>query len=115
LCITIIGAPPLTPLRKGMRFATAQHTEVATRLSVLRAVVSLVAQSILGHLPIDVSQAGVVEEIDVLFWEQTDWCSRLEAARLEVCDLVLGPVSDQTCLVAHLKEAAGQLRVMQDE
>jgi hypothetical protein len=34
---------------------------------------------------------------------------------LEVCDLVLGPTSDQTCLVAHLEEAAEQLRVMQDD
>jgi hypothetical protein len=55
-----------------MRFAATQHTEVATRLSMLRAAVSLAAQSILGQLPIDVSQAGVVGEIDVLFWEQTD-------------------------------------------
>jgi hypothetical protein len=55
-----------------MRFAAAQNTEVATRLSMLRAAVSLAAQSILGQLPIDVSQAGVLGEIDVLFWEQTD-------------------------------------------
>jgi hypothetical protein len=72
LCITITSAPPLAPLHKGMRFAATQHTEVATRLSMLRAAVSLAAQSILGQLPIDVSQAGVVGEIDVLFWEQTD-------------------------------------------
>jgi hypothetical protein len=32
-----------------------QHTEVATRLSVLWVAVSLAAQSILGYLPIDVS------------------------------------------------------------
>jgi hypothetical protein len=32
-----------------------------------------------------------------------------------VCDLVLRPASDQTYLVAHLEEAARQLRVMRDE
>jgi hypothetical protein len=39
----------------------------------------------------------------------------LEAAGLEVCDLVLGPVDGQACLAAHLEEAAERLRVMQDE
>jgi hypothetical protein len=34
---------------------------------------------------------------------------------LEVYDLVLRPMSDQTYLVARLEEATGQLRVMQDE
>jgi hypothetical protein len=67
LCITITGAPPLTPLHEGMRFVVAQHTEVATLLSTLWAVVSLPAQSILGHLPVDVPQAGVVGEIVVQF------------------------------------------------
>jgi hypothetical protein len=98
-----------------MHFAVARHIEVATRLFALWVVVSLAAQSILRHLPSDVSQAGVVGEIVVQFWERADWCSRLEDGGLEVYDLVLGPASDQTCLVACLEEAAGQLRVMQDE
>jgi hypothetical protein len=34
---------------------------------------------------------------------------------LEVCNLVLGPVDGRVNLVAHLEEAAGRLRVMQDE
>jgi hypothetical protein len=67
LCITIIGAPPLTPLHVGMRFVVAQHTEVATWLSALWLAVSLAAQSILGHLPINVPQVGVVGEIVVQF------------------------------------------------
>jgi hypothetical protein len=98
-----------------MRFAVARHIEVATRLFALWVAVSLAAQSILRHLPSDVSQAGVVGEIVVQFWERADWRSRLEDGGLEVYDLVLGPVSDQTCLVACLEEAVGQLRVMQDE
>jgi hypothetical protein len=54
--------------------------------------------------PIDVSQAGVVGEIAIRFLERADWCSRLEDAGLEACDLVLRPVSDQTYLVARLEE-----------
>jgi hypothetical protein len=48
-----------------MRFAAPWHTEVATQFSTLRVVVPLAAQSVLRHLPIDVSRAGVVGEIDV--------------------------------------------------
>jgi hypothetical protein len=115
LCITITGAPPLTPLHKGMHFAAAQHTEVATRLSALWAVVSLAAQSILERLPVDAPQAGVVGDIVVWSRERVDWYSRLEAAGQEICDLVLGLAGDQTRLVAHLEEAAGRLRVMQGD
>jgi hypothetical protein len=35
LCITITGAPPLTPLHEGMRLTVAQHAEMATRLFAL--------------------------------------------------------------------------------
>jgi hypothetical protein len=58
------------PLHEGMRFAVAQHTEVAMRLSVLWAAVSLASESIHGRLPIDVSQVCVVGEIVIRFWEQ---------------------------------------------
>jgi hypothetical protein len=54
-----------SPLHDGMRFAAAQHTEVATRLSMLWEAMSLAAQSILGHLPVDVSQVGVAGEMVV--------------------------------------------------
>jgi hypothetical protein len=67
-CITITGAPPLAPLHEGMHIAVAQHTKVATLLSVLLTAVSLAAQSILGLLPVDVSQPGVVGEMVVQFW-----------------------------------------------
>jgi hypothetical protein len=53
--------PP--PLHEGLHFVVAQHTKVATRLSVLWVAVSLAAQSILECLLVDVSQAGVVGEI----------------------------------------------------
>jgi hypothetical protein len=115
LCITITGAPPLTPLHKGMHFAAAQHTEVATWLSALWAVVSLAAQSILERLPVDAPQAGVVGDIVVWSRERVDWYSRLEAAGQEICDLVLGLAGDQTRLIAHLEEATGRLRVMRGD
>jgi hypothetical protein len=35
LCITIIGAPLLTPLHERMRLTVAQHAKMATRLSML--------------------------------------------------------------------------------
>jgi hypothetical protein len=98
-----------------MRFAVAQHTKVAIQLSTLWAAMSLAAQSILRCLPIDVSQAGVVGEMVVQFWEQAEWYSCLEAIGLDVCDLVLGPVDGQARLAARLEEAVGRVRVMRDE
>jgi hypothetical protein len=89
LRITITSAPRLAPLHEGMHFVVAQQTEVATQLSTLRAVVSLAAQSILGHLPIDISQAGIVGVMVVRFQEQADWCSCLEVSGSKVCGLVL--------------------------
>jgi hypothetical protein len=35
MCITITGTPPMAHLHEGMRFAAAQHTEIATQLSTL--------------------------------------------------------------------------------
>jgi hypothetical protein len=89
--MTITGAPPLAPQHEGMRFAAGQHIEVAMRLSSLWAVVSLAAQSIRGCLPVNASQAGVVGEIVIRFWEQAEWFSHLKTSGLKVCDLVLGP------------------------
>jgi hypothetical protein len=57
------------PLHEGMRFAVTEHTVVATQLSTLWVVVSLPTQSILGRLPVDVSQASVVGEMVIQFWE----------------------------------------------
>jgi hypothetical protein len=67
LCMTITGAPLQAPLHEGMRFAAIHHTEVIIRLCTLYVVVSLASQSILGCLPIDVSQAGVVGEMVARF------------------------------------------------
>jgi hypothetical protein len=69
LCITITGTLLLAPLHEGMRFKVAQHTEVPARLSALWVAVSLVAQSILECLTVDASQAGVVGEMVIMFWE----------------------------------------------
>jgi hypothetical protein len=78
-------------------------------------MLSLAAQSILGCLPIDISQASVVGEMIVRFQERAEWCSRLETSGSRVCDLLLGPTDGRVHLVARLEEAAGQLQVMQDE
>jgi hypothetical protein len=67
LCMTIKGAPPPPPLHEEMHFAMGHHTEVAMRQSTLCSTVSLAAQSILGCLPADASQSGVVGEIVARF------------------------------------------------
>jgi hypothetical protein len=77
------------------------------QLSTLWAAVSLAALSILGRLPIDASQTGVVGELVARFQERAEWCSRLEAFDSRVCDLVLGQTNGRTYLVAHTEEAAG--------
>jgi hypothetical protein len=69
LCITITGAPPLTPLHEGMRLVAAQHAKMATWLSALWVAVSLATQSILRSLLIDAPQVGIVGEIVVWFQE----------------------------------------------
>jgi hypothetical protein len=95
-----------------MRFVEVQHTEVATRQSVLWAAVSLATQSILRCLPIDASQVGVVGEMVERFWERAEWCSHLKAFDSKVYDLVLGPVDDGVHLVARLEEATKRFWVM---
>jgi hypothetical protein len=94
LCMSITSVPPQAPLHEGMHFVVSQHTEVATWLSALWAVVSLAALSILGPLPIDASQEDVVGEKITRFWEQAEWCSRLETFGSKVYDLVHGSVAD---------------------
>jgi hypothetical protein len=86
------SAPPQPPLHEGMRFAAANHTEVVMQLSALWVVVPLATQSILGHLPVDVSQEGVVGEMVARFRERAKWCLHLETSGSRVCDFVLGPV-----------------------
>jgi hypothetical protein len=73
--------------------------------------VSLAAQSIIGHLPIDVPPAVVVGEIVAFLREYADWCLHLEATSLGVCDLVLGLVGDKTNVAARLEEVARRLRM----
>jgi hypothetical protein len=68
--MTITSTPPPGPLHEVMQFAAACHTEVAMRLSGFWAAASLATQSILGRLPTDASQAGVVGEMVARFQEQ---------------------------------------------
>jgi hypothetical protein len=106
LCNTITSSPPLSPLHEGMCFTTAQHTEVPMWLSAHWVAVSPAAHSILGCLPVDISQVGVVGDMVIRFQVQGEWCSHLEASSFEVCDLVLWPMDGQTYLVAHLEEVS---------
>jgi hypothetical protein len=57
------------PLHEGMRFVASHHIEGVMRLFTLRAAMSLAAQFILGCLPVDISQAGVVGEMVARFQE----------------------------------------------
>jgi hypothetical protein len=107
LCMSITGILPQASLHLGMHFAVAQHIEVAARLSTLWVAVSLAALYILGCLPVDVSQAGVVGEMVARFWERAEWCSCLKISGSEVCNLVLGPVDGELHFVARLEEVAG--------
>jgi hypothetical protein len=54
LSITVTSSPSRAPLHEGMRFVVAWHTEVASQFSTIPAAVSLAAQSIISHLPMDV-------------------------------------------------------------
>jgi hypothetical protein len=69
--------------------------------------VSLATQSILGCLPIDISQAGVVREMVARFQEGAECCSCLETSGSRVYDLVLGPTNGRVNLVAHPEEVIG--------
>jgi hypothetical protein len=54
LSITVTSSSSRAPLHEGMRFVVARHTEVASQFSTIPAAVSLAAQSIISHLPMDV-------------------------------------------------------------
>jgi hypothetical protein len=92
-----------------MCFAAVHHTEVVMQLSMLWAALSLADQSILGRLPVDAPQAGVVGEMVARFEEQEEWCSHIETSDSRVCDLILGLADGHVPLVAYLKEVVGPL------
>jgi hypothetical protein len=64
------------------------------------------AQSVLGHLPTEVRQADVMREIVVKFWEQAEWCLRLDTLGWRICGLILGSTDDRVHLAICLEEAA---------
>jgi hypothetical protein len=66
-------------------------------------------------LLIDAFHVGVVGETVARFQERAEWCLRLDASDSSVDDLFLWPTDGRAHLVAHLEEAARQIRVMQDE
>jgi hypothetical protein len=71
--------------------------------------VSVAAQSILGHLPVEVFEVGVVGEMVTRFHERAEWCSHLKASGAGVCNLVLGLANGQVHLVNRLGEVTRQL------
>jgi hypothetical protein len=81
LCLTIVGTPLQAPLHEGMRFA--------------RATMSSASQYVLGCLPTDAFQVGVVGEMLAMFLERVERCSRLEDSGSRVCDLILRPDDDR--------------------
>jgi hypothetical protein len=113
--LSIVIAPLQGPLHEGMQFGAAYHTEVAMWLVVLWAVVSSVAQFILGCLPADVFHAEVVGEMVTKFQEQAEQCLHLEDSGSRVYNLILGSADDRVCPTVDLDEVAEQLQAMQNE
>jgi hypothetical protein len=85
------------------------------RLSTLWAAVSSAAQSVLGHLPVEVFQVDVVGEMVVKYQEQMERWLYLETSGSRVYDLILGPTDDWVHPVGRLEEAIGRLQAMHDE
>jgi hypothetical protein len=63
LCLTIVGTPEQGPLHEGMRLAATCHTDMDVWLAMLWTIVSLTAQSMLGHSPTVAFQMDVVVEM----------------------------------------------------
>jgi hypothetical protein len=68
---------------------------MARELAVLRAMVSSVAELVLGHSPSDTFHVEVVGELAAKFQKMEDQRSRLERATTRICDLLLGPPTGQ--------------------
>jgi hypothetical protein len=65
--MTIVGTLLQGPLHEGMRLVAARYIGVAMQLSALWVVVSSAAQSLLGHLPVEVVHTDVVGEMIAKF------------------------------------------------
>jgi hypothetical protein len=85
------------------------HTEMIEELATLRAVMSSAAELALGCLPNETFRVEVVGELVAKFWRLEDQRSWLERPSVRICDLVVGPPSNQARLADRLDEATEQL------
>jgi hypothetical protein len=82
---------------------------MAWDLTTLRAVVSFVVESVLGHSPDETFQVEVVGELVTEFYRLEELCSRLERSGVRICDLLLGLPLGQARWAGRLDEATRQL------
>jgi hypothetical protein len=112
LCLAIVGPPRVrNHLLEGMRTVALRHTEMAGELAALRAAVSSIVESVLGHSPDETFQVEVVGELVAKFQRLEERCSRLEWPGMRICDLLLGPPPGWACLADHMDEIPRQLGV----
>jgi hypothetical protein len=90
-----------------MRLAALRHTEMAGELAMLRATVSTVMESVLGHSPSDTFCVEVASELATKFQKMEYRCSRLERPTARIYDLFLGPPPGRAQLADCLDKAAG--------
>jgi hypothetical protein len=94
-------------LLEGMLIAALCYIEMVGELAALWEAVSSTTEFTLGRSPNETFQVEVVDELLAEFWRQEERRSCLERPSTRVCDMLLGPPSDQARLADRLEEAAG--------
>jgi LPS sulfotransferase NodH len=116
LWLAIVGLPTVWGhLMEGMHSVIIRHTEMARKLTVLRAAVSSTMQSMLGRSPTEAFQVEVVDEVVALVQEQVEQRSCLENSGMRIYDLILGSPLGLARLADHLEQAIEWLRAEQVE
>jgi hypothetical protein len=90
-----------------MLIAALCYIEMVGELAALWEAVSSTTEFTLGRSPNETFQVEVVDELLAEFWRQEERRSCLERPSMRVCDMLLGPPSDQARLADRLEEAAG--------
>jgi hypothetical protein len=83
-----------------------RHTEMASELTMLQAVVSYAVESTLGCSPNEIFCVEVVGMLVVVFQRQQKRHSRLERPVIRICDPLLRPPLSRVRLADCLDEAA---------
>jgi hypothetical protein len=65
--------------------------------------VSSAAQSVLGHLPVEVFYVDVVGEMVAKLWEQAERCLHVKDSGLRIYDLILSPTDSRVHLTVCLE------------